>query len=112
MDMRIAGLLGAVVAIATMGSSQAATEPVLAPPASHAGLLAPIPNAATLVEALDAARAAEPAPVKVAQYYEHRHHHHHRRWGRHYYGPPCYWTWGRPYWNGFRWVRRHIRVCR
>jgi hypothetical protein len=117
MDMRTAGLIGAVAGIATMGSAQAATEPVLAPPASYADLLAPIPNAAAIIEVLDVARAQKPAPVEVAQYYEHHHHHHHhhynRGWyGRGYYGPPCYWTRGRPYWNGFRWVRPRIRVCR
>jgi hypothetical protein len=27
-------------------------------------------------------------------------------------GPPAgCWAWGRPYWNGFRWVRRRVWVC-
>jgi hypothetical protein len=25
--------------------------------------------------------------------------------------PPCYWTRGRPVWDGFRWVRPRIQVC-
>jgi hypothetical protein len=28
-----------------------------------------------------------------------------------YAGPPCYWTRGRPVWDGFRWVRPRIQVC-
>ena len=28
-----------------------------------------------------------------------------------YAGPPCYWTRGRPVWDGYRWVRPRIQVC-
>jgi len=115
MDKRTTGLLGVVAGIATMGSAQAATQPALAQPTSYADLLAPISNAVALLKA-DAARAQEPAPTKVAQYHHHHHHHHHhhRNWwyGGGYYAPPCYWTWGSPYWNGFRWVQQRVRVCR
>lgn len=57
-------------------------------------------------------------------HYHHHHHHHHHSyfpWGlipgfgapppAYYHHRDCYWTWGDPYWNGYRWVRRHIRVC-
>ena len=27
------------------------------------------------------------------------------------YAPNCYWTRGRPVWNGYRWHRPHIQVC-
>ena len=25
--------------------------------------------------------------------------------------PQCYWTRGRPMWDGYRWVRSHVQVC-
>ena len=27
------------------------------------------------------------------------------------YSPPCYWTRGRPYWDGYGWVYPRVRVC-
>jgi hypothetical protein len=27
------------------------------------------------------------------------------------YGPECYWTRGRPYWDGYGWVYPRVRVC-
>jgi len=28
-----------------------------------------------------------------------------------YEAPACYWTYGRPEWNGYRWVRPRVQVC-
>jgi hypothetical protein len=102
---------------------------------SYADLLAPIPDATAMLEAdnLARAQAAPQAPQATFQLaYHHHHHHHYRRYHHHhhhahfpwgvipgfgapppayYYHRDCYWTWGDPYWNGYRWVRRHIRVC-
>jgi len=134
MDKKIAGLLGAAAALTTIGGGHAnaarATEPGSA--TTYRDLLEPVPNAVALLRADDAARAQRgPADVKLAQYHHHHHHHHHgynagaavlggviggiigaQQPG--YYGPPpgpCYWTLGRPYWNGYAWVRPRVQVC-
>jgi hypothetical protein len=108
MDKKIAGLLGAAAGLATMSSAQAAIHPAsdateALQASSYADLLAPIPNAAALLKADDAARAEQPAGeradgVQVAQayyyppysypYYNYHHHHHHhhsyyRRYSHH-----------------------------
>ncbi len=76
MDKLIAGLLGTVAGLATIGTSQASTVPIAnsletKPALSYAELLAPIPDAAALLKADDAARAREQQsePVQVAQVY-------------------------------------------
>ena len=81
MDKKIAGLLGAVAAVSTMGTAQAAptpnpTETLRAN--SFAELLEPIPNAAALLQAVDAQDRTETADgnVQLAQYHHHHHHHH------------------------------------
>ncbi|MGA7972080.1 MAG: hypothetical protein WCA36_04670 [Pseudolabrys sp.] len=132
-------LLCSTAMLLTFGAASQAATPVTDDTApalvanSYADLLAPIANATALLEADNLARAqAAPEPrVQLAQY--HHHHHHYRRYRHHhhhhhsnfpwavipgfgapppaYYRPHCYWTWGDPYWNGYRWVRRHIRVC-
>ena len=88
MDKKIAGLLGAVAALGSVDTTQAATQPAPNPAetlraASYADLLTPIPDAVALLNADDAARAQRTAEsadgVKVAQYHHHHHHHHHRR---------------------------------
>ncbi len=28
-----------------------------------------------------------------------------------YAAPSCYWTWGEPAWDGYRWVRSQVQVC-
>jgi len=28
-----------------------------------------------------------------------------------YVAPSCYWTWGEPAWDGYRWVRSRVQVC-
>lgn len=81
MDKKIAGLLGAVAAVSTMGTAQAAptpnpTETLRAN--SFAELLEPIPNAAALLQAVDEQDRAETADgnVQLARYHHHHHHHH------------------------------------
>jgi len=97
---------------------------------SYAELLEPIPDAVAMLKADDATRTGETPLVQLAQYHHHHHHfyhHHHHQHG--YYGdgpaagiiggmvaappyaPDCYWTQGRPYWDGYEWVRRRVRVC-
>lgn len=138
MNKRIAALLGGSAALMTMNASQGAVAAPANPPASpspqsYAELLAPIPNALAQLQADDAARAQQPPTrLQLAQYYHHHHHHHHHHHGYYggaavlggviggllatqprYYGPPptCYWTLGRPYWNGYRWIRPRVQVC-
>lgn len=104
------------------------------PPAqSYADLLNPVPNAVEMLRADNAAQATRSAArVQLVQYHHH-HHHQYRRHHHHHNGffpgaiiggiiggalaPPrpyyehCYWTRGRPYWNGYRWVHPRVRVC-
>jgi hypothetical protein len=82
MDKKISGLLGAVAALGTFGSAEAAPAPAPADAlqaSSYAELLEPIPNAGALLQAID-----EQAPAKASEniqlaqyYYDHHHHHHH-----------------------------------
>ncbi len=88
MDKKIAGLLGAVAGLASLGSAQAAV-PATPPSAaasdvqSYADLLTPVPNAVEQLKADNAARLQAPT-VQLAQYYHHHdHHHHYRRTERH-----------------------------
>jgi hypothetical protein len=83
MDKKIAGLLGAAAALATVGGANAATEVQGTPqnPASaYRELLNPVPNAVAALKADDARREAEARNVKTAQIsvqLGHHHHHHH-----------------------------------
>ncbi|MFC5327110.1 hypothetical protein [Bradyrhizobium oligotrophicum] len=95
MDKKTAALLGAAAAAITAGSAQANTLPSanaspIPQASSYAELLAPIPNALSLLQADDAARAQTKADeVKLAEtviirrghrhYHHHHHHHHHHR---------------------------------
>lgn len=80
MDKKLAGLLGAVASVATMGVAHAATQqPTTVSPlpvaASYAELLGPVDNASNLLVADDAARMQQSgARVQLAQ--DHHHHHH------------------------------------
>ena len=80
MDKKIAGLLAAAGALASLGSAQAATP---ADPAemlkvkSYAELLDPIPNASAVLDAVDRAAGDPGANVQLAQFFEYHHHHHH-----------------------------------
>jgi G3E family GTPase len=92
MDKKIAGLLGAVAALGTLGAAQASPTPSPSDALkanSYADLLEPIPNAAKILQALDEQAPAKSADadVKVAQYYHHHHHHHHHHAYRGLYGP-------------------------
>jgi hypothetical protein len=83
MDKKIAGLLGAAAAVATVGGAQASTAPAQTSndaltARSYADLLTPIPNATEALIADNARLEAEPSKgVQLAQYYHHHHHHHH-----------------------------------
>jgi hypothetical protein len=84
MEKKIAGLLGAMAALGAFNTAEAAPAPSPAPTDalranSFAELLAPIPNAAALLQAIDESRPAPSADenVQLAQYYYHHHHHHH-----------------------------------
>ena len=86
MDKRLAGLLGAAAALASMDAAQAATPAAPGPAdtmrvASYAELLAPIPNAVALLIANDAVRTQSPA--QRVQLAGHHHHHRYRRRSRH-----------------------------
>lgn len=113
MDPKIAGLLGAVAGLATMSTGQAATSPAPDPAealqaSSYADLLAPVSNAAAVLEADNAARAqaaerpnefelaqgyyypyySPPPPVyrygyPAYNYHHHHHHHHHNAYAHH-----------------------------
>ena len=108
----------ALLAANAPGQAVASTAPTTPPtPQSYAELLDPIPNALALLRIDDASHAQQTAPVQVAQYYDHHHHHRYRRYHHHHhhryrYAPNCYWAWGAAYWNGYRWVRPRVRVCR
>ena len=97
MDKKIAGLLGAVATLGAFNAANAAPAPSPAPSDvlranSFADLLEPIPNAASLLQAIDESAPAESADenVRPAQYYyrdhhHHHHHHHHHSFYRRYY---------------------------
>ena len=87
MDKKIAGLLGAVAGVATLGgvaqaapAMPASTGPMAAQ--SYADLLTPVPGALEALKADDAARTSE-ARVQLADSVvvtsDHHHHHHHVR---------------------------------
>ncbi len=88
MDKKIAGLLGAVAALSTVGATQATPAPGPSDALqanSYADLLEPIPNAAKVLQALDEQAPAKSAEgnVQVAQFYHHHHHHHHHGYWHH-----------------------------
>jgi len=88
MDKKIAGLLGAVATLGALGAAQAAPVPVPADVVranSFAGLLEPIPNAASLLQVVDKTAPAPEANVELAQLVvvRHHHHHHHHHMRRH-----------------------------
>jgi hypothetical protein len=91
MDKNMAGLIGAMGALAASAPSQAATAAPLNAQAllhasSYADLLRPIPNARSLLAAVDDERNdTDEGSAKVLQVqdvpvdHHHHHHHHHRR---------------------------------
>ena len=92
MDKKIAGLLGAVATLGTFTAAEAGPAPAPADVLranSYADLLEPIPNAATLLQAVDESSTSPSADenVQLAQlyvYHHHHHHHHHHAWRRYY----------------------------
>jgi hypothetical protein len=88
MDKKIAGLLGAAAALATIGGPNAtAVQATPSPAASYRDLLNPVPNAVAALKADDARRANMPADaVELAQITvqvgPHHHHHHHHGYMR------------------------------
>lgn len=83
MDKKIAGLLGAVGALTSLSTAQAATpsDPTeVLKAGSYADLLDPIPNAMEKLRAVDETPSAP--KVQTAQLFiEHHHHHHHHHHG-------------------------------
>ena len=83
MDKKIAGLLGAVGAFASLSSAPAATD--IADPTtvlkaqSYADLLNPIPNAKATLNAIDEAYDQTGTSFQVAENSHHHHHHSYRR---------------------------------
>src|SRR5258708_11348712 len=95
MDKKIAGLLGAVATLGAFNAAEAAPTPAPAPSDvlranSFAELLQPIPNAASLLQAIDESAPVPSADgnVQLAQFYHHHHHHHHHSQYRRYYDEP------------------------
>ncbi len=100
MEKKIAGLLGAMATLGAVNAAQAAPTPSPAPADvlranSFADLLEPIPNAASLLQAIDESEPAQPTEsnIQLAQLYigvgpgYHHHHHHHHHHGMRRYGP-------------------------
>jgi hypothetical protein len=94
MDKTIASMIAVIGALAPLGAAQAATPSSEVEQAmqarSFSELLQPIPNAASVLKAVNE-RVADESPtdsqpcVQVAQYHHHHHNHHHhwRRWYHH-----------------------------
>jgi hypothetical protein len=86
MDKKIAGLLGAAVALTATTAAQAtaSSAPAISRVANYAELLNPIPNAVAALKA-DDARLTQVAETIVIQrrnhHYHHHHHHHHHHHG-------------------------------
>jgi hypothetical protein len=82
MRKKIAGLLGAMATLGAFSAVQAAPTPAptdVLKANSFADLLEPIPNAATLLLAVDESGSGASAKgnVQLAQMHHHHHHHHH-----------------------------------
>ena len=88
MDKRIAGLLGAVAGLATIGTAQAAINPAAVPDtlqaSSYADLLTPIAHPIALLKADDAARAPKPAAEPAADFQVAAAYHHYHTYSRNY----------------------------
>jgi len=96
MDKKIACLLGAAAALATVSDAQAtvptqANEPALA--TNYRDLLNPVPNAVAALQADDkrltqkrATGETQTAQIIIRRpyYHHHHHHHHHHRYYRYY----------------------------
>jgi hypothetical protein len=88
LDKKIVGLVGAVAALGTLSSAQAAplaTPQDVLQASSYAELLEPIGNASEMLRAMDEQRSAgsDERFVQVVRYHHHHHHHHYRRHHHH-----------------------------
>jgi hypothetical protein len=86
MDKKIAGLLGAAAAFATVGAAHATALEgnSVGSGLTYRDLLNPVPNALEALKAHDAQRESGQATTEVAQItigvgHHHHHHHHHAR---------------------------------
>jgi hypothetical protein len=84
----MAGLLGAVAALGTIGTAQASPAPATTDAlaaSSYAELLQPIPDASARLKALDEQqRTGTPERgIQLAYRHHHHHHHHYRRHHHH-----------------------------
>ncbi len=85
MDKKLAGILGAAAALATLNGASAGTVPAT----TYRELLETVPNAMEALKADDARLAASETTdrVQVAQWHHHHNrwwrHHHHNSWWRH-----------------------------
>ena len=81
MDKKIAGLLGAVGALASLNGAQAATGPAdlatVLKAQTFADLLNPIPNAKATLNAVNEADDQAGTSFQIAEDRHHHHHHHH-----------------------------------
>jgi hypothetical protein len=102
MDKKLAGLLGAVGALASLNTAQATTssDPTeVLKAGSYADLLEPIPNATEKLQAVDENPSAR--IVQTAQLFIEHHHHHHHHHGYYRGGPRIVVT------PGYRYRRYH-----
>ena len=92
MDKNLAGLIGAMGALAVAAPQPASAAPLDMAAAlqatSYADLLKPIPNALALWKSTAAeevpSETADDAPrIQTVQYHDHHHHHHHHHHRRH-----------------------------
>jgi len=126
MKKQLVFLLGSVAGLMTLSAVQAAPispSPQPAAAQSYEELLKPVASATSALAADDLMQVKRPQHLLHRVQYHHHHHHHHHHRGPFvpgfgvFVGPPayayqdCYWTRGRPYWNGWRWVRPRMRVC-
>jgi hypothetical protein len=123
MNKGLTALLGGTAALIALNAAPAtaATNPDSALRVqSYGELLNPIPNAVVALKVDDSRRVQPPARLQLAEHHHHHHHHHHHSSffpgiiGAPFYAAApesCYWTRGPAVWNGWRWVRRRIRVC-
>jgi hypothetical protein len=91
MEKKIAGLLGAMATLGAVNAAQASQAPSPAPTEamranSFADLLEPIPNAASLLQAIDESepnvQLAQGVYIGLGARHHHHHHHHHHAYRR------------------------------
>lgn len=83
MDRKTATIVGAAAALVAAPALATPNTAPVAPAASYAELLDPIPNAVERLRIADAQDAAQPPRLIKAQYDAHHHHHHHHHHSHH-----------------------------